>query len=98
MKEYLIKVTTKQSLNAVKKHIEKKFKLREGKYCDKKKKYIPATYVYQLPEHDAGMENLNDNMECLRNRLNNISIEGDLCELPNLTGDTPKKILLKLKK
>ena len=41
MKEYLIKVTTKQSLNAVKKHIEKKFKLREGKYCDKKKNIYP---------------------------------------------------------
>ena len=75
MNEYLIKVTTKQSLNTVKKHIEKKFKLREGKYCDKKKKYIPATYVYQLPERGAGMKNLNDNVECLRNRLNNISMK-----------------------
>ena len=73
MNEYLIKVTTTQSLNTVKKHIEKKFKTREGAYDKVKQKYIGATYVYQLPERGADSENLNSNMECLRNRLNNLS-------------------------
>ena len=73
MNEYLIKVTTTQSLNTVKKHIEKKFKLKDGAYDHKQDKYIGATYVYQLPERGADSKNLNDNMECLRDRLNSLS-------------------------
>ena len=73
MKEYLIKITTNQSLNTVKKHIEKKFKWKEGAYCKKKEEYIPATYIYELPERGERWVGLNDNMECFRNRLNAIS-------------------------
>ena len=74
MNEYLIKVTTKQSLNTVKKHIEKKYKVRDGAYNDKKKEYISATYVYQLPERgNCCGGGLNSNVECLRDRLNRIS-------------------------
>ena len=78
MNEYLIKVTTKQSLNTVKKHIEKKYKVRDGAYNDKKKEYIGATYVYQLPERGSCEQDLNHNIERLRDRLNVIS---------NKTGD-----------
>jgi hypothetical protein len=77
MNEYLIKVTTTQSLNTVKKHIEKKFKTREGAYDKVKQEYIGATYVYQLPERGADSKNLNDNMECLRDRLNSLSRQTD---------------------
>ena len=78
MNEYLIKVTTHQSLNTVKKHIEKKFKLKDGAYNNKQKKYIGATYVYQLPERGAySDEHLNSNMECLRDRLNRLSRQTD---------------------
>jgi|TARA_R110000782_G_scaffold250859_1_gene338316 hypothetical protein len=73
MNEYLIKVTTKQSLKTVTKHIEKKFKLKDGAYNNKQKKYIGATYVYQLPERGDNRQGLDSNTECLRNRLNNIS-------------------------
>jgi|APSaa5957512493_1039668.scaffolds.fasta_scaffold159486_2 hypothetical protein len=77
MNEYLIKVTTKQSLNTVKKHIEKKFKTRDGAYDKAKDEYIGATYVYQLPERGADMQHLNKNIECLRDRLNDISRQTD---------------------
>ncbi len=73
MKEYLIKITTNQSLNTVKKHIEKKFKLREGKYCNKKQEYLPATYVYELPERGERWVGLNNDLECLRERFNRLS-------------------------
>ncbi len=76
MNEYLIKITTKQSLNTVRNHIEKKYKLKEGSWI--KNKYTPATYVYQLPERNKNYcydhkESLNSNLECLRNRLNELS-------------------------
>lgn len=73
MKEYLIKITTNKSLNTVKKYIEKKYQWKEGAYCHKKEKYIPATYIYELPERGKSWVGLNNNLECLRKRFNTAS-------------------------
>tara|TARA_R110000851_G_scaffold327352_3_gene496759 strand:+ start:535 stop:951 length:417 start_codon:yes stop_codon:yes gene_type:complete len=73
MNEYLIKVTTKQSLKTVTKHIEKKFKLKDYTYDRKTQEANPATYVYQLSKRGCGRLGLNKNMECLRDRLNDSS-------------------------
>ena len=73
MKEYLIKITTNQSLGTVKKYIEEKYQLKDGEHCRKKDKYIPSSYVYELPERGKRWKGLSDNLERLRTRLNNLS-------------------------